>query len=167
MSDFKKIINPRQTVLVSCRAETTLLGRELEKHNLIAVDWHLPLSFEPMMYGFAVTKKRFSYELVHTSGVFCINFMPSSLEKDVLFCGRNTGKHIDKFKETGLSIEECEKIDCCRVKEAAAFLECEVVEEVETGDHVFFVGKVVNSSLKKEAKRVFHIIDDEFTTTAD
>lgn len=165
MPDFKKIINPRQTALISCRAETDILGKKTTKDNLITVDWHTPLSFEPMMYGFAITKKRFSYELVNKSGVFAVNFMPALLEKYVLFCGRHSGKHMDKFSETELSIEECEKIDCCKVREAIATLECEVINEIQTGDHVFFIGKVVYAELKKGGKRVFHVIDDEFTTT--
>jgi len=165
MTDFKRIINPRQTVLISTRSESEIIGKKSLKNNLIAVDWHTPLSFAPMMYGFAITKQRFSYELVHNSKVFVVNFMPTSLEKDVLLCGRRSGKHIDKFRETGLTVEEAEKIDCCKVKEAVATLECEVISEVETGDHVFFIGKVVHSELKKDTKRVFHIIDNEFTTT--
>ena len=143
------------------------IARKQLKDNLIAVDWHTPLSFEPMIYGFAVTKKRFSHNLIRDSRVFVVNFMPSSLAKDVLFCGRNSGRHTDKFKETGLSIEEAEKIDCCKVKEAAATLECEVIDEIETGDHIFFIGKVIKAELKKEAKRTFHVIDDEFTTTVN
>jgi len=165
MAEFRKIINPRQTVLVSCRAEAEILGKETVKNNLITLDWHIPLSFDPELYGIAVGKTRFSCELIQKSGVFCINFMPYSLAKEVLFCGRISGKHTDKFKESGLSMEECEKIDCGRVAEAAAFLECEIVEEVETGDHAFFIGRVVNSGVKKHAKRLLHLSKDEFTTS--
>jgi len=62
---------------------------------------------------------------------------------------------MDKFKESGLTKEEADNIDCVRIKEAIGYHECEVVNEVDAGDHTIFIGKVVNSELKKETKRLF------------
>ncbi|MBN2422935.1 flavin reductase family protein [Candidatus Woesearchaeota archaeon] len=159
------IFNPRQTVLVSCRAHVRHFGKETVKDNMLAIDWHSPLSFQPMMYCFALAKKRYSYELIRQSKAFVINFISAENEKQVLYCGRNTGRVIDKFKETGLTKEEAESIDCCRIKEAVAYLECEVKEEIETGDHILVIGTVLKSELKENKKRIFHTSGDSFTTT--
>lgn len=93
--------------------------------------------------------------------------MSKEYEKEILFCGRNSGRNLDKFVETGLEKEEAEKVDCSRIKQALGFLECQVVDEIEVGDHILFVANVVYWDLKKEDKRLFHLWGDKFTTTEE
>ncbi len=165
MPNFSEIINPLQTVLVSCRGNATLVGRTTVKDNLITVDWHTMINVEPFLYGIAIGKTRFSHTLIKESGVFCINFVPHSKAGEVLYCGRHSGNFEDKFAKTGLGKLDCEKIDCCRVREAAAFLECEIIETIDFADHTFFIGKVVHSAvMDRNAKRLFHLKGDEFGT---
>ncbi len=153
------IFNPRQTILVTTRYK--------EKDNIITLDWHMPVSFFPPLYAIAVGKTRFSHNLIKKSKVFVVNFMPFELKEKVLFCGRNSGRNMDKFKEAKLEKEESEKIDCPRLKDAIAFLECKVVKEIDAGDHTIFIGEILNHKLKIKEKRVFHTFDDNFTTTVD
>ncbi len=161
------LYNPRQTVLVTCRdsIKDKFTEEVTVKDNIIVLDWHMPLSFDPFLYAISIGKKRFSLDLIKKSKVFAVNFMPLHLEEDVLFCGRNSGEHLDKFKETNLTKEEAKKIECPRIKQALAYLECEVIQEVETGDHILFIGKVLNSDENNKGKRIFHVEDDNFTTT--
>lgn len=163
------IYNPRQTILVTCRgtAKNKFTSKEEVKDNIITLDWHTPISFNPFLYAISIGKTRFSLNIIKNSKVFIVNFMPFELKKEVLYCGRNSGEHIDKFKEAGLTKEESEKLDCCRIKEAIAYLECEVVNEIEAGDHIIFIGKVINSYEKEEKKRLFHIEGNNFTTTSE
>ena len=114
----------------------------------------MPTSFSPQLYAISVGKTRFSCKLIQKSKAFVVNFMDIKNEKEVLFCGTNSGEHIDKFKESGLTKEEAEKLDCARIKEALAYAECEVINEIETGDHIIFVGKVLTSDVKKHGKRI-------------
>ena len=150
------IINPMQTVLVTSRhkIKNKLTGKDEEKDNAFTIDWHTPLSFEPMMYGISVGKKRFSHKLISGSKAFVVNFIPAYLEKEALYCGSHSGEHIDKFNETGLQKEEAETVDCPVLKDAIAYLECEVVDEIEIGDHVFFIAKVMKSEKRRVGKRL-------------
>lgn len=157
-----ELIGYRQTVLISCRGKANILGEEKNKDNIITIDWHMQTSFEPFLYAISIGKKRFSHGLINESKVFCVNFMPYSLKKEVLFCGRNTGLVMDKFKEIGLTKEECDKIDCCRIKENIGYLECQVIDQIDTGDHTIFIGKILNQKLKSKEKRIFHEEGDEF-----
>jgi flavin reductase (DIM6/NTAB) family NADH-FMN oxidoreductase RutF len=159
------VANPRQAILVTTRGTAELLGRKVIRDNIFTLTWHTPLSFEPEMYGISVGKNRFSYKLLKDSKVFAVNFMPHELKEKVLFCGRASGSSVDKFEKTGLTKEECTSIDCCRIKESCAYLECEVVEEVEVGDHVFFVGKVLKNATNNDKKRPFFVGKDQFTST--
>ena len=163
------LTNPRMAILVSCRGyvQDKFSNREIAKDNLITVAWHSPMSFSPPMFAISIGKNRFSVELIRQSKVFCVNIMPFHLSEEVLFCGRNSGEHINKFRETGLAKEEAESIDCPLVKESIGYLECEVVDEIETGDHILFIANINRSEEKEKGKKLFSLIDDYFTTTKD
>ncbi len=159
--------NPRQTILVTSRAEiaSKFSPEKKIKDNIFTLSWHMPVSHEPSMYAISSGKERFSTKLIKESKVFVVNFMPLKLEKEVLFCGMHSGEHIDKFKETGLEKEEAEKIDCARIKQACGSLECKVVNEIEAGDHIIFIGEVINIKLNNKEKRIFQKEEEIFTTT--
>jgi len=167
MAELRDIAYPRQVILVSCRGEVKekFSPNKVIRDNIMTLSWHMPVSFDPPLYAISIGKERFSYSLIKDSSVFVVNFMPTELEKEVLFCGRNSGEHIDKFKETGLEKEEAERIDCCRIKQALAYLECQVVNEVEAGDHAIIIGKILNIKKNKEGKRIYQVKGDTFTTT--
>ncbi len=156
---------PHQTVLVSCKGTFDMMGKSKNVDNLITVDWHMPSSIEPPLYLISIGRKRFSLNLIKQTKVFAVNFMPHGFEKQVMFCGENSGMKTDKYSETGLTPLECESIDCKMVKEASAVIECEVINDFETGDHIVFVGKVLKTHSFKEGKRILHIGGNEFTTT--
>lgn len=153
------IAKPSQAILVTSRYKG--------KNNIITLAWHMKTSFYPELFAISVGKKRFSCEMIRNSKCFAANFMSYENKKEVLYCGTYSGRDVDKFKETKLSKEECDTINCCRIKEALAYFECKVVKEIETGDHIIFIGKVSKSKLKKKGKRVFYIERDKFTTTVD
>ncbi|NQU78314.1 flavin reductase family protein [Candidatus Woesearchaeota archaeon] len=158
-------VNPRQVVLVTARGKTDSLGRTLQKDNIITLSWHTPLSFDPYLYGICIGKKRFSCKLIQESKVFAVNFIAHEMKGMALYCGRSTGEVVDKFCKEGLTKEECDSIDCCRIQEASAWLECEVIDQLETGDHILFVGKVTSKSNKDDRKRLFYMGNDRFTST--
>ena len=159
------IANPRQAILVTSRAEVEIIGKRQQKDNIFTLTWHTPLSASPKLYGIVISKSRFSYKLISKSKVFVVNFMPAQFSENVLFCGRNTGELLDKFKETGLTKIEAEAIDCAVIGEACGYLECEVIDEFETGDHMIIVGKVLREKEGEECKRIFYSGMNRFTTT--
>jgi len=144
----------RQVVLVTSRYK--------DKDNIIALAWHTRTSFEPELYAVSVGKTRFSCGMIEKSKCFCVNFMPASLKKEIVHCGSCSGRTHDKFAETKLQKEECEKINCPRIKKALAYAECSVFKEVDTGDHFIFIGKVLKSKVLKKGKRLYHIEGNKF-----
>jgi flavin reductase (DIM6/NTAB) family NADH-FMN oxidoreductase RutF len=139
-----------------------MMGKKVLKDNLITIDWHMPVSIQPALYAISVGKSRFSCELIQNSRCFVVNFMPYALKDKVWFCGSRTGKHIDKFKEAGLNKEESDSVDCPRVAQACAHLECEVVNSVEAGDHIIYVGRILREVPKADAPRLFHVSEAKF-----
>jgi len=159
MLDIEK---PRQVILVSCRHEG--------KDNIIALAWHMPVSVEPQLYAIAVSKKRLACEMISKSRQFVINFIPFELKEKVLYCGTHSGKDADKFKECKFDKEEAVKVKCPIIKQCSAFMECMLATEIEMGDHVIFIGEVVNSGKKNDKKRIFQTSGKEkynFTTTVE
>jgi len=161
---MSKLTDPRQVILVTSREEMEILGKKEVKDNIITVAWHMPVSFEPFLYAISVGKTRFSCKIIQKSKAFVVNFVPFELKEQALKCGMISGEHKDKFKETKLGKEEAKSVDCLRIKEALAYIECEAVNEVDAGDHIIFIGKVLNSGVKKEGKRLMQM-DKDFTTT--
>ncbi len=153
---------PVQTAIISCRGHSDVLGKKMHKDNLITVDWHMPASFRPAMYAISIGKSRFSYGLIRSSRCFCVNFIGGEYKEIALTCGRESGMQVDKFHETGMIKEECDKLDCPRLGQARAYLECEVVSEVDAGDHMIFIGKILSSKKKEDGSRLFHTTEDKF-----
>ena len=164
---IREVAYPRQVILVTCRGYVkTKFSPDVEvKDNVMALSWHMPVSFDPELYAIAIGKERYSLNLIKESDVFVVNFMPNKLKGAVLLCGRNSGEFLDKFKESGLGKEEAEKIDCCRIKQATGCLECETVNQCEAGDHIIIIGKVLNTISKNKTKKLFQVSGDKFTTT--
>jgi flavin reductase (DIM6/NTAB) family NADH-FMN oxidoreductase RutF len=55
---------------------TVVTVKAHERENALAVAWHCALSFEPPLYGVAISPKRFSYGLILEAQEFAINFLP-------------------------------------------------------------------------------------------
>ena len=157
---MSELTDPRQVILVSSREEMDIMGKKEVKDNIITIAWHMPVSFEPKLYAISVGKTRFSAELIKKSKAFVVNFVPFELKDKALLCGTKSGMHMDKFSESGLTKEEASSVDCPRIKEALAYMECEVVNEVDAGDHIIFIGKVLNSDVKQAGKRLMQKAND-------
>lgn len=159
------IYGPRQVVLVTSKGRATVMGRDVTKDDIITVAWHMPTSFNPVLYAISIGKTRFSHTLINNSKAFIVNFIPSSLEQKAVLCGTHSGQHIDKFKLAGFTRQEAHYLDCPRIKEAIGFVECEVINKIDTGDHTIFVGKVLTSEMVRQSPRLYHMEGSDFTTT--
>ena len=140
---------PRQVVLITARHA----GAE----NVWPVDWHVPLSFEPSLYGIAANRNGYGTELVRGSGVFVVNFVPATWEAVILLCGNVSGRAADKFAATGLRKEEAESVSAPRLADSLGALECKVRQAVEVGDHTLFIGEVTHKVLRGDAARLHHL----------
>lgn len=156
------IANPRNTIIVTCK--------DKDFEDATTLSWHSPISHTPFLYGIFLAKKRKSYEIINKSKEFCINFLTENQEDLALFCGTKSGHNINKFKEKPIEKEECESIDCPRIKDCSAYLECKVKEVIELGDHYMVIGEVtkqVDGNNKKKLLQSNISGPFTFTTTKD
>lgn len=139
----------RQVVLLTTRHETA--------ENVWPIDWHMPLSFEPELYSICLTRGGYGTELIRASGLFVVNFVPATWEDIIFYCGRTSGRETDKFQGAGLVKETAVTSNVPRLQGALGFLECEVVQSVETGDHTLFIAAVRHAEQVSDAARLHHL----------
>jgi flavin reductase (DIM6/NTAB) family NADH-FMN oxidoreductase RutF len=156
--------------LITCAGED---GRP----NAIAIAWLMPVSMNPPLVAFAIHPRRYSYELLQVNPSFVVNVMAHDQASEVLFCGRCSGRDVDKFAEDNLTAVDARAVDAPAIAEALAHVECEVEAEHVAGDHVIVVGRVRAVSAEESvlvggwrdlaaAPPLFHLGADLFTTSS-
>lgn len=110
--------------------------------NIMTCGWHTYLSEQPPMYGIAVGKERFTYDLIKNSEAFAVNFVPAQFAHYIEAAGKLTGKNGDKFERIGIKWKEGETVPAPILEEAYAAFECKIVKIEEYGDHDWIVGNI-------------------------
>ncbi len=141
------LLSPLRVVLVSASSKG--------KDNFMPASWCFPLSFEPKLFGVAISPKRFTHGLIKESGEYVINIPGSNLLGKIVEFGRLSGKDCDKFEKSGLTKEKSRKVAAVSIKECLASIECKVVDVLKTGDHDVFVGEVRNINLRGKGPGIY------------
>lgn len=121
------------------------------KDNVMAAAWHSPISREPLLYGVAISPKRYSYDLVLRSKEFGVNFLPFKKVQLITDVGNTKGNEINKFTEFHIARDMPVKTSVPILKDAYAVYECIVVGHSPYGDHEWIVGEIVAVHLEKTA----------------
>ncbi len=114
-----------------------------EKPNVMTADWVTPLSINPPLLGVAIGHTRFTKRLIDEHGEFVVSVPTIELLKDVWIAGTVSGADVDKTERLSLTFIPSKKVKVPSIKECQANLECKVVKDVETGDHILYVGEIV------------------------
>lgn len=133
--------------------------------NITTISWTGIVSSKPHMVYISVRPERHSYNLIKNSGEFVINLVTKDLAYASDFCGTNSGKNIDKFKELNLTPEKASVVKCPIIKESPINIECRVKEILEYGTHHMFVGEVVSTMVNEDyvdGKNKLDFSKDEF-----
>ncbi len=169
-SHFTRLIHPLPAFLITCA------GKDGQP-NPIAIAWLMPVSINPPLLTFAIRPQRYSYELLEENSAFVVNVMAYEQAVEVLFCGRCSGRNVDKFVTANLTSVSAQAVSVPAIAEALAHIECEVEAEYPAGDHIIVVGKVVAVSAQAETlvkgqralvavAPLLHIGGDRFTTSS-
>ncbi|HON69362.1 MAG TPA: flavin reductase family protein, partial [Phycisphaerae bacterium] len=113
------------------------------KYNPMPLGWLMTTSREPPMLALAAERTRYTLELIRQAREFVISFPPSTMGKEILYYGTNSGRFVDKFAETPVRTQPATRVDGVLLTDAVANFECRLVGSLETGDHTIFVGEVL------------------------
>jgi flavin reductase (DIM6/NTAB) family NADH-FMN oxidoreductase RutF len=120
--------------------------------NVMSAGWHAALSAQPPLYGVALGRGRYTYDLVIASRAFAVHFLPFERARTIAAVGstsRRTG--VDKFARFGLEAAPGAKLDVPILQDAYLAYECRVSAVHVTGDHDWVVGEVVAVHHRPEA----------------
>lgn len=113
--------------------------------------WTTPLSKTPPLVGVAIAPSRYTHSLIRKSGEFTMNVLDKRYVKQIHFIGITSGRNRDKFSGSGLTLGKSRKVRAPHIAEALAVLECEIENEITTGDHTFFIAKIVDAYARKDS----------------
>lgn len=144
-------MNERALALISygLYVVSTKVGDKLNGQIADAV---CQVASEPKLLAVSSNKKNLTHNMIKESKLFAV----AILEKDtpLTYIGRfgfRSGRDVEKFEginyylygSAGLPIP---------TDYALAFIECEVVQEIDVGSHTLFIGRILNADILKEGE---------------
>ncbi len=106
---------------------------------------------EPATLAVCINKKNLTHEFISKSKVFSVSVLAQ--DTDMKFIGRfgfKSGRDEDKFEGTNYKIGVTGSPII--MENTLAFMEAEVIMEMDAGTHTLFVGKVIDAGNIKRAK---------------
>lgn len=133
---------------------------ENEKFNTMTASWGGTgiLWNKNVSFSF-IRKSRYTLEFVDKSDYFTLSFFGGKMMKELTFCGRNSGRDVDKIKETGLIpifeekapyFEQAELVLVCKklykqTMSSESFIDKTIIDKLYSDNdwHEIFVGEIV------------------------
>ncbi len=140
--EIAALLNPRPVILLTCCDEQG-------KPNIITVAWQTPLSHDPPLLGVSIDHRRYSHTLISHTGEFVVNVVSREFQPAIILCGNQSGAQVDKFQAAGLTALPAYHVRPPLIAGALAHLECTVINQLSTGDHTFFVGRVLYAEVQE------------------
>ena len=126
-------------------------SRDGDDRNVMVLNWFSQVSFEPQHVVIGLQNSSYSFGLIEKSKKFAVNVFNKEDAEAIKLFTKSREKNPDKFKSANFSDAPATGVPV--LDEAAAYLECEVVEIVDTGSgHSAVVGKVVGGGVRKPGK---------------
>ncbi len=119
--------------------------------NIITIGMVHTFSFSPLLMGVGVSPERYSYNLLKDAEKFSINIPYVEHLNAIKICGERSGREVDKFLLTELTYHEVK--GCGIIKELPVNIIIQKEKEVETGDHTWFIGRVIDCYKEKNYDR--------------
>ena len=117
--------------------------------NVMACEWTHHISYHPGLIAVSLGQTKATVENIRRSKEFGINLCSSDQSVLSSVAGGYTGAKYDKvnaLKELGFEFYKAKRIIPLMIKGAAVNIECRLYKEITLGDHITFVGEVIEAS---------------------
>lgn len=135
---FNAIVAPRPIGWISTRG--------VKGDNLAPYSFFNAVAYVPPQVMFSSTNSKpdrrgtkDSVSQIIESGVFCVNIAAGDLRDQVNASSAPLGAGVSEFEAAGIESAECDSIDCLRVANAVAALECRMTQIVPLAGESNFV----------------------------
>lgn len=151
---FNAIVTPRPIGWIATRGP--------QGDNLAPYSFFNAAAYSPPQVTFASTGLKDSVTNIRATGVFAVNIVAAAMLHPMSETSADLAADVDEFAHAGVEKADCRVIDCPRVADAPATLECEVVEIVTLRgrDNFLVIGEVVGIHLRDDC-----LIDGRFDVT--
>lgn len=128
---FNAMITPRPIGWISSRSSDGIA-------NLAPYSFFNGIAYEPPQVMFATTgakpdqtDTKDSLANIRETGVFCVNIVEYAARDAMNASSEALDKEVDEFAHAGITAAECDTINCPRVADAPAALECKLTQIVD------------------------------------
>lgn len=156
---FNAIVTPRPIGWISSRAAD---GTE----NLAPYSFFNAVAYVPPQVMFASTGakpdqdgSKDSVSNIRETGQFCVNIVEYGMRDAMNVSSSGFAKDVDEFDRAGLARAVCDTIQCSRVRDAPAALECRLTQmvDLEGEANVLVLGEVTGVHMRDDC-----IVDGRF-----
>jgi len=126
-------------------------SRAGEDRNVMVLNWFSQVSFEPQHVVIGLQNSSYTMGLIRQSKKFAVNIFRKEDANEIKLFTKSRKKDPEKFDKASYIDGAVTGVPV--LKEAAAYLECEVVEMVDTGaGHSAVIAKVVAGDVLKQGE---------------
>jgi flavin reductase (DIM6/NTAB) family NADH-FMN oxidoreductase RutF len=140
----------RRRVLWSFPSGLYVVGSRHEaRRNLMTLNWLTQVAFEPKLLAVSVEHEAFTHELITAGRVFTVNTVDREDRAIVRKFTKPVEVDVAASTLNGFPYHDGPVTAAPILDAAAAFVECEVRQTLDVGDHTLFVGEIVNAAFQK------------------
>jgi flavin reductase (DIM6/NTAB) family NADH-FMN oxidoreductase RutF len=152
---FNAIITPRPIGWISSRSSAGT-------NNLAPYSFFNGVAYDPPQVMFASTGHKDSVRNIETTGVFCVNIVEFAMRDAMNATSQALPADTDEFAHAGLTVAQCDTIDCPRVAGAPASLECILthITPIRGDNNSVIIGEVTGVHMRDDT-----IVDGRFDVT--
>lgn len=149
---FNAIVSPRPIGWISTR-------NAQGQNNLAPYSFFNAVAYTPPQVMFSSTSSKDdqgdtkdSVANIRETGVFCVNIVEYSMRNVMNASSAALPKEEDEFANAGVTPTECKEIDCARVADAPASLECRMTQIIAIEGQSNFVvfGEVIGVHIRND-----------------
>ena len=114
--------------------------------NIMSAEWTHQVSYQPGLILISLKTTEATYDNIIKSKEFGVNLIAQDQNVLASVAGGSSGKNVNKIealKELGFKFFKAKKINSLMVEGAALNVECKLVNKIEVGDHLAFIGQAV------------------------
>ena len=116
--------------------------------NIMACEWAHHVSYQPGLIAVCIKPEDATAENISKTKEFGVNICSSNMNVASSVSGGSSGRSSNKIAvltELGFKFYNGKKIKALMVEGATLNIECKLIKEITLGDHIMFVGEVLET----------------------
>ncbi len=148
---------------VQVRCVVVITTKSRQKLNGMSAAWVSRASEQPFLVMASIYKEHYSHNLIKTSKIFAVNYLRDGQQKLAIHFGKQSGRDVEKFRKVPYFTE---KTGAPILKDCLAYLDCRVINQMDSGDHTIFLGEVLAGKVLAPGRGLQYDLKDYLNASA-